>query len=252
MAAPSTVSSLENLASGFTQHYAGLLPDRNRGLEGRSSEGPVHSSLHPSGPRAQNSAAAADVDMASFVDFLASLTPEQRLEFFSGANPVRAVPSVNPTATSNAEGSGTDDYYISPSFTSTDTVFKRDANLCAISSELRLGDLFRRLTHTSASCAVCAEKAGVVDTCRFVFGELICFSCDKTRHMLSPCARTRHAVLAVGSSTLPVLIALDSNDFILPPAGANTSLGMIMAANWIHRIGELRVLYVLLILVWMD
>jgi hypothetical protein len=244
MAAPSLGSTLENLASGLSRHYAGLLPDRNRGHEGRMSEGgPVHSSLHPSAPSAQHSAAAADVDMSPFVDFLQSLTPERRRDFFSGANPVGPAPSVKPKTTDDVGGGGTDDYYNTPAFTSTDTTFKRDANLCAISSELRVGDLFRRLTHTSATaCVLCGKTAGVIDTCRVTFGELLCFACDKTRHRLSPCARMRHAVLHVGGrSKLPVLIALEPNDFVIPPDDTSAVLGVVMDANWIVRVGELRV-----------
>lgn len=110
----------------------------------------------------------------------------------------------------------------------------------------QLGDLKRRLESPHARCVDCGAPPMVIDTCRLVYGELICCDCDIRRHSTSPCARTRHAILALpfnltlGSNstfTPTVLISLHFNDIIRRPADVPNNSRVIAAENWINKQG---------------
>jgi hypothetical protein len=126
-----------------------------------------------------------------------------------------------------------------PVYCSTDTTFKAAVNDSAVCSMLQLGELQRRLEHSKAVCVQCVggAPAGVICTCRCVYGDLLCFSCDGTRHAASPCARTRHCLLRRQAAARPVLVALHANDWVSVPTGVDAT-GVIGDVAWIRRRGK--------------
>ena len=130
-----------------------------------------------------------------------------------------------------------------PAYGSTDTAFRDAANDSAFCSLLQLGDLQRRLEHKMARCTECVGRAGVLCTCRHLHGELLCFNHDSSRHRVTPCARTRHALLLpqqnpTAGQVRPILIELHSNDWIFVPPGVDASDGVVRDVAWIRRRGE--------------
>jgi hypothetical protein len=130
-----------------------------------------------------------------------------------------------------------------PAYGSTDTAFRDAANDFAFCGLLQLGDLQRRLEHKTARCTQCVNRAGVLCTCRLLYGELLCFHHDSSRHRATPCARTRHALLLpqenpAAGEIRPVLIELHANDFISVPPDVDASSGVIRDVAWIRRRGE--------------
>jgi hypothetical protein len=126
-----------------------------------------------------------------------------------------------------------------PAYCSTDTAFKAAVNDSAVCSMLQLGELQRRLEHSKAVCVQCVggAPAGVICTCRCVYGDLLCFACDGTRHAASPCARTRHCLLRRLAAARPVLVALHANEWVSVPASIGAT-GVVGDIAWIRRRGK--------------
>ena len=227
---------LKRLASTLTECFPGLL---------------AHRRIDPRAPRVQTSAAEAERVFEPFIAALEELGPDERSsfyrKFYSGhvtELPIAEVPSTVPTSVADH---GDDSVRQPIVFGSTDTDFKRNVNTTAFLSMQQLGRVYHRLLHAKAKCTDCSATPGVLDTCRVVFGELLCYTCDRTRHEISPCARCRYVLSSVDGSSRPVLISLHPNDFIIPDIGGdiaeatgNNDVGMVnivAARDWIQRRG---------------
>jgi len=154
-------------------------------------------SLNLDAPRAAAAARKADEDIKPFLDMLFNMTPEQRAQFYGGTSAPAPAPC-NDTGGTGAYPEHYDSERGPPPFSSPNNDFKAKANAVAFGRLLQLGTIFTRLTNATARCVDCSGPAGVFDTCRVVFGDLLCFNCDFLRHCLSPCARRRFAVKVLG------------------------------------------------------
>lgn len=234
--------SLARIALTLKARYAGLLSKRL---------------VDPTAPRVLESVARAEADFAPLVSSLNALTSEERHSLYddvqhrrastAGSGGVAAPSAAGRVATSATVGDGAGEHGnsgggapLSRSYGSTDTAFKRAANATAYTSMCQLGDLLRRLLHPAAVCSVCRAPAGVIDTCRVIYGELLCRSCDKARHCLSACARQRYAALHVSATrgSRPVLVSLHPNDFVVTPSHAEGATTKVIGdRTWIQQLG---------------
>lgn len=232
-------SFLGRLSNALSSLYPGFLSSRT---------------ISHGAPRVHASADIASRDFSGIVSHLAQLPDAERREFFisraqrdaqgpAAGSSHRHAEAEAAAQTMAGQGGGETDNTVAvtkqkSSYGSTATDFKTAVNDSAVCSMLQLGELQRRLEHKKAMCAYCDNKAGVLDTCLCVHGELLCFSCDGVRHAASPCARTRHALLRIGRLR-HVLVALHANDWINVPGGSPVIMtGVIGDASWICRRGK--------------
>ena len=184
--------------------------------------------------------------LKSLCDHLDTLTPEQRRQFY-GASPAGALIS----QTSNTNSGDYDYAGSSPAFSAPSQESLEEASLFARRHLEAHGYYYSLLLEDGAMCDEChCMPPGVVDTCRSLAGDRLCFSCDQRRHEICPCCRERWILVrvdvAVGEKRLrdPDLHIpcyprqLRPNEFVSLAGASRTEVSNIAHPTWIAQRGE--------------
>ena len=149
--------------------------------------------------------AKADAAMAQWSSMLDAMSDDERGAYFRSHVPDDA--GVNAPSVDTFEAGGGGDYDLHAAgpatepriMTSGDKKFAERASAFALQDLRQIGHISLLLTQTTAVCHECRNPSngvGVVDMCRSLSGELLCFGCDADRHSKCEVPLRPHALRA--------------------------------------------------------